>query len=391
MLLLHLSDLHLSRYGERGDWSQPDEEEGWELVHQWQRWRIEGRRDRKGRPDKLRLLDPEGVVHQGRGWPARKDEKIISRLLALAMERHLTSAEALVTNRPTPEDLQALLRLDPTNTNLRFLQVVDQLLPLGPELIAVTGDTTDNGFGYRLLEHYLQPWIDRQRLFVVPGNHDTYEIMPRRGRRARIQAKGEQYRAFSQRIGNAPNAAGAYVRRIGDIAIVGLNSCNPLVGPLSASGEVAREQLVWLHELGRDPAFQQERLRLCLVHHHLLRMPFELGRRAPIEVGMRLRNAPEVMQTCSDAGIDIMLNGHRHHGYMVQLPGHPMVVSSPSSTLGCKSSDRRYVWLLDLAERHPYPVMHVFSDDPTLNDDDQSEAPSPTAPAATPDTPESPD
>lgn len=120
-------------------------------------------------------------------------------------------------------------------------------------------------------------------------------------------------------------------------------------------------------------------------------MPFELGRRAPIEVGMRLRNAPEVMQTCSDAGIDIMLNGHRHHGYMVQLPGHPMVVSSPSSTLGCKSSDRRYVWLLDLAERHPYPVMHVFSDDPTLNDDDQSEAPSPTAPAATPDTPESPD
>ena len=367
MLLLHLSDLHLSRYGESGTWTRRDdeEEEEWEIVHGWQRWQIEGKRDRKGRPDDIRLVDPEGVVHKVKSWPSRKDDKVISALLSIAMKRHQTSAERLIKNRPTVEDLKAMLHIDPYNTNLRFVRLMDRVAEFGPDLVLLTGDTTDNGFGYSLVLHHLQRWIERRHLFVIPGNHDTYDMLPRIGRRARAEAKQELYSEFALKVGMEPNQAGAYVRRLGDIAVVGLNSCRMPRTPLSASGAVSREQLSWLEELGHDVAFQEARCRIGMVHHHLLRMPFAVGRRSPWEVGMRLRNATEVIQACSDVGIDFLFNGHRHHGYAVQLPGRPMVISAPSSTLGCKSLvGKVYGWRMDLADRNPFPVIHQLLDPP---------------------------
>jgi 3',5'-cyclic AMP phosphodiesterase CpdA len=362
MLVLHLSDLHLSRYGETGTWSEAgSEDRPGEVLHVWERWQIEGLRSRrKNRPAKLRLVDPEGVVHKVRSWPKRGDDKAVDRLLALALERHETSAERLIESRPEPAELQALLRLDPANTNLRFLEMLEQVLRVEPELIVITGDLTDNGFGYGLVRHYLAPWIEQQRLLVVPGNHDTYDMIPRKGRKLRAAAKEKSFRAFAQDLGLTLGGEGAWIRRVEDVALVGLNSCKPPRTPLSASGKVSSGQLEWLESLGAEPELRTARLRIGLVHHHLLRMPFALGKRSPIEVGMRLRNAPEVMRTCTAAGLDILMHGHRHHGYMVQLPFHPMVVSSPSSTLGCKFARRDYVWVLDLDREHPHPLMHTF-------------------------------
>jgi 3',5'-cyclic AMP phosphodiesterase CpdA len=358
MRLLHLSDLHLSRYGESGTWTRrdPADDERWKPVRVWQRWQIEGCRDRKGRPDKLRLVDPEGLIHKVKSWP-RRDEKLVAQLLGRAMRRHQTSTERLVSDRPPRDELDALLGADPRNTNLRFMRIVDDVVALQPEVIAITGDLTNNGFGYELVRHYLAPWIDRGRLFTVPGNHDAYDMLPRLGRSARAAHKVDCYREFAESIGLASNPTGAYVRRVDDIAVVGLDSCKMPRTPLSASGAVSREQLVWLRELGHDAAFAGARLRVGLVHHHLLRMPFQLGRRTPLEMGMRLRNAVEVMEVCTDARMDLLLNGHRHHGYVVQLPGRPMVISAPSSTAGCKTTRQTYAWLINLADRYPFPVV----------------------------------
>ncbi|MCC6749996.1 MAG: metallophosphoesterase [Deltaproteobacteria bacterium] len=356
MRLAHLSDLHLSRYGETGTWTQRGEdEEGWEQLHAWQRWSIEGLKDKKNRPDRVRLVDPEGVVHWVKGWP-KKDDKLIGSMLSLAMERHLTSSENLIKNRPAPEDLSALLKVDRHNTNLLFLNLLEHLQRLTPEVIVLTGDMTDNGFGYALIEHYLKPWIDRHRLLVVPGNHDTYEMFPRKGRKARIALREDGYKSFAEHVECQANETGAYLRYVGDVAVVGLSSCKAPITILSASGEVTEDQLTWLRQLGTDRIFASARLRIALLHHHILRMPFELTGRQPIEMGMRLRNAAEVMRACTESGINMVFNGHRHHGYMVQLPGMPSVISSPSSTLGCKSTDMRYVWMVDLAARYPFPV-----------------------------------
>jgi len=366
MRLLHLSDLHLSRYGESGSWTQreKDDDGRWTALEVWQRWQIEGLRDKQGRPDKLRLVDPEGVVHRVKSWPSRKADKVISHLLAIAVERHRTSTERLVQHRPDAEELAAILHMDPRNTNLRALKLVDDVQALSPEIIVITGDITDNGFSYELVLHYLAPWIEAGRLFTVPGNHDTYDMFPRLGRTARTAAKTHGYQEFAESIGLAPNAVGSYVRRGEDVAVVGINSCKMPRAPLSASGAVSHEQLVWLSQLGHDVAFSDARLRIGLVHHHLLRMPFLVGKRSPLEVGMRMRNSAEVMTVCTDARLSMLLHGHRHHGYVVQLADRPTVISSPSSTLGCKSSGRILAWLIDLSLRHPFPVMHSLNGKP---------------------------
>ena len=72
---------------------------------------------------------------------------------------------------------------------------------------------------------------------------------------------------------------------------------------------------------------------------------------------MRLRNAVETLEVLSEAGVDIIFHGHRHHGYVVKLPGRPMVISSPSSTLGCESYGRPYFWRLDFGRRQPFPEL----------------------------------
>lgn len=366
MNLLHISDFHLSRYGESGAWTHRDrdgKDEHWEMVHTWHRWQIEGLRDKRGRHDKLRLVDPEGVIHKSKKWP-KKDDKVISNLLAMAMKRHQTSAERLIKNRPTTEDLNAMIHVDPLNTNLRFLKLVDEVNALGPELLLITGDITDNGFGYGLVRHYFANWIEGQRLFAVPGNHDTYDMIPRLGRKARTAAKERRYLEFAAGIGLEPEANGAYLRHYKDLAIVGLDSCDMPRTPLSASGEVSKEQLDWLHDLARSPDFSGASLRIALVHHHLLRIPLAVGKRSPMEAGMRLRNAVEVMHSCMDSHLDMLFHGHRHHGYMVQLPGRPTVISAPSSTLGCKSTDRVYGWRMNLEEINPFPMVHDLLDPP---------------------------
>lgn len=361
MRLLHLSDLHLSRYGESGRWIPRADDDGAEVLHTWEGWNVEGLRSpKRRRADRLRLVDPEGVVHEVRSWPKR-DDKAITHLLSRAMERHRTSAQRLIQDPPTPEELRSMLRLDPANTNLRFLEMLEQVLPLAPDLIAVTGDTTDNGFGYSLVSHKLSPWIQRSRLFVVPGNHDTYDMIPSRGRRSRRAAKEERFQRFAWDIGLAPDVGGAWSRTVGDVALVGLDSCTPPRTVISASGMVPKAQLRWLAGMAEDPAFRGARHRIVLLHHHLLRMPFAVGKKRDLpEMAMRLRNAPAVMEACRAAGVDLLMNGHRHRGYWVQLPNHPAVLSSPSSTLGCKFAKADYVWTLDLSADDLIPTLHPF-------------------------------
>lgn len=358
-VVLHLSDLHLTRYGEQLIWSHRDEDEEheWTLVQAWRRWRVEGTKDRKGRPETLRLVDPEGVVHKEKSWSERGEDRVISQLLSLAMKRHETSAENLIENAPQRGDLGTLLQLEPGNTNLRFLQLMHDVRAIAPDVVLLTGDLTDNGFGYSLVAHHLAPWIEADRLLIVPGNHDTYEMVPRLGRGRIARMKTEAYLAFAATLGQSPGPSGCYLKLLGDVAVVGINSCMMPLTPMSASGAVSEEQLAWISDLGKDPAFRDARLRLALVHHHLLTIPFTVGRRGPIEAGMRLRNAEETMEVLTSAGFDFIFNGHRHHGYVVKLPGRPLVVSSPSSTMGCKSLGRPYAWCVDMAKPQPFPQM----------------------------------
>jgi hypothetical protein len=61
---------------------------------------------------------------------------------------------------------------------------------------------------------------------------------------------------------------------------------------------------------------------------------------------MKLRDARQVVELLTAHRFEAVLNGHRHHGYHVRESGLPHVVSSPSTTLGCRASGERYFWLI---------------------------------------------
>jgi hypothetical protein len=191
------------------------------------------------------------------------------------------------------------------------LEIVQQVLPLEPELVAITGDLTDNGFGYQLVEHYFAPWIKKERLIVVPGNHDTYEMFPGKFRKARLEAKLQRYQQFAEAIDMAPEGCGAFARRIGDLAFVGLSSCKPPRTLLSASGEVTNEQLRWMESLVEDPDFRDARAA------HLSFAPSSFANAVRVRQ-RQLDGGRSAAAQCTRGDGRLYQRPHRHHSQWPQ-------------------------------------------------------------------------
>jgi hypothetical protein len=66
---------------------------------------------------------------------------------------------------------------------------------------------------------------------------------------------------------------------------------------------------------------------------------------------MRLRNAKEVYAQLKELGFRLVMNGHRHVGYRFHPAMAPLFLSSPSSTIGCRSGARPYYWQIEV-DRH---------------------------------------
>ena len=89
--------------------------------------------------------------------------------------------------------------------------------------------------------------------------------------------------------------------------------------------------------------------RLAMLHHHVVNPPKNAVGRAPLQLGLRLRNAAAVYRRFCKLELAAVLNGHRHHGYRFHAAQAPLVLASPSTTLGCLSGAARpYYWRLEL-------------------------------------------
>jgi 3',5'-cyclic AMP phosphodiesterase CpdA len=355
MVIAHLSDLHVSRFGEhvtslrtRGlhGWRQRRGER-WELVEEVQAaWRIE-RRLRE-----LRLVDDGGIVHARKRIEPTGEVELRRALAELASERLIADQRRLAAELPDLATVEALLREDPTNTNLLFCRAAYCVRQDQPDWVLVSGDVTDDGVGYELVLAALAPFVERGRLLAVPGNHDVYDspplVVPRHARTGR-RIKRERWAAFAARLGLPPD--GAWVRTLDDGAILcGLDSCVPARTPFSASGAVTTESLATIEAaLAEVPP---EACRLAMLHHHVVNLPLRAGGWAPWQLGMRLRNAKEVYDFLQRHQFRGVLNGHRHVGYRYHPSHAPLFVSAPSTTLGCRSRvvDRPYYWRIEVTD-----------------------------------------
>jgi 3',5'-cyclic AMP phosphodiesterase CpdA len=387
--LAHVSDLHVSEFGDtfhdrmrivkRSANVAPVDPAKLEVVWEEAGWRV--LHEKGKRRGKIALVDPSGYAH---GIPSVKKGggtlDPVERAAAKACHLEARRASVLAAHVPTPGALQTLYEGTPRNSNVRLLRALNAIEDA--DLVAITGDVTDDGVGWELVESAFARWKDKGRLLVIPGNHDLY-LFPMRGSgrpRPTYESKRAAWQAFAARLGLELAPCGAWSKVVpeAEAFFVGLDSCaRPQRRFFRHNGGVGPEQLAWLREIGKTPEFLAARHRLVLLHHHVVPLPHGVGKKAPSEIGMRLDDSKSVAEVFDEIGITAVLHGHRHVSEQRQPAGSNFtILASPSLTLGCRSGDDPSFWRVELGEH-----MHASRVRVPVESIDQDEDPSDAAEA----------
>lgn len=156
---------------------------------------------------------------------------------------------------------------------------------------------------------------------VVPGNHDIYASWRDADGVARWSAymRGDADETASAAAGRGipqPDSDHGgrhglpvfpYVRRIGDVALIGVNSAVPTM-PFNASGGIAIADLVRLEALLQDCG-QRGLFRLVMLHH-----PPLPGQSSP---NRGLREALALSDLFQRVGVELVVHGHAHRDSLV--------------------------------------------------------------------------
>src|SRR5207302_6319207 len=182
----------------------------------------------------------------------------------------------------------------------------------------LSGDITDDGDGYELVESAFAHFKERGRLWAIPGNHDLY-LFPLSGSgrpRPTHETKRAAWRAFAERLGlDLDPATGAWKKEIPDVdaVVLGLDSCaRKQRAFFRQNGAIGPAQLEWLREQAKTRAWKDARHRVVVFHHHVVPLPHGVGRRAPTEFGMRLDDARTFAEALNEVGATLVMHGHRH-------------------------------------------------------------------------------
>ena len=182
-----------------------------------------------------------------------------------------------------------------------------------PDHIAVTGDLVNLGLPSELeaAAGWLRALGSPAGVSVIPGNHDIYVRLYRDPGVARWRAYmrsdafGEQLlRETGVRADGFP-----FVRKLGEVALIGLNSALPTPA-FVAAGALGEAQL------SRLPGILQELERLGLVRVVLIHHP-PLARQTSRRRGLRDADALEAV--LRQHGAELVLHGHNHTNSLVWL------------------------------------------------------------------------
>ncbi len=186
--------------------------------------------------------------------------------------------------------------------------------------IAVTGDLANIGLPaeYAAATAWLSSLGDPDRVTVVPGNHDIYTA---RLHGASCLDVWAPYMRGSDAVGASEPVRFPFVRRFGDVALIGLNSAIP-TPVFSAMGRLGAPQLA---ELGTCLARLKEAglIRVVLIHH-----PPLPGQAPPRRA---LADAAAFGEVLEAEGADLVLHGHNHRDTLVWR-GEAPVLGIPSAS-----------------------------------------------------------
>lgn len=234
-----------------------------------------------------------------------------------------------------------------------------------PDHIAVSGDLINVGMPaeYHNAARWLADIGPPDHVTLVPGNHDIYTPLKRDigVERWRAYMTGDADRARPPRAkgrGMTERPPGfPFLRRVGDVAIIGVNSAVP-TPPAIAFGLVGPDQRAALAKLlaetGRAGLF-----RLVMIHHPPLPDQCPTYR--------ALKDAAELKALLIDAGVELVVHGHDHRDMLERIAtaqGEALVVGVASASMSAprghepaarsalyRISRREAGWHLDLERR----------------------------------------
>jgi 3',5'-cyclic AMP phosphodiesterase CpdA len=207
---------------------------------------------------------------------------------------------------------------------------VDHIVITGD--IAADAEKADFHLARKLL--LAQGLLESPRLSVVIGNHDVYggvhtaeDILdfPRRCRKTNMQNKVEEFHeAFRESFEGAQFATGKspfpYVKPLGDILLIGLNSVAPhsvLKNPVGSNGMVDDRQQHQLDRMLSSPQWNRSR-KIVLIHHHFNKMEhvtdgtMQSAWKAFEQQTMKLRGKRMLLKLFQKHRVDAILHGHYH-------------------------------------------------------------------------------
>ncbi len=177
-----------------------------------------------------------------------------------------------------------------------------------PKVVVVSGDLTDAGYRqeYETAAEYIAK-IRCENVMVIPGNHDSRNV---------------GYIHFERLFGERYS-----VIEFDEAIMVGVDSSEPDLN----DGRVGREHYDFIHE---SFAGAGDRLKIFVVHHHLIPIP-GTGRERNI-----IFDAGDVLELLADAGVDLVLSGHKHVPYSWKLEDMFIVNAGTASTTRLRGNTR---------------------------------------------------
>jgi 3',5'-cyclic AMP phosphodiesterase CpdA len=209
-------------------------------------------------------------------------------------------------------------------------RLIADLITQAPDHIAVTGDLTNLGLP---LEHaHALDWLGTvgpaHHVSVIPGNHDIYSALHGDPGFARWRAHmtGNDTGDDATPTSAPETIQFPYVRRLGRVALVGLNSAVP-TPPMVASGELGetqRHQFAGTIKALHDQGF----FTVVMIHH-----PPLVGQARPAR---GLRDAAALERIFETHGAGLVIHGHNHRNMLAWRTG-PLgpfpVIGAPSLSL----------------------------------------------------------
>lgn len=209
-------------------------------------------------------------------------------------------------------------------------QLAHHLRQQRPDFTAVTGDLVNLALPEEI--QYAAQWLKRlgppEKVGFIPGNHDAYV---RGGVERSIAAYGAYASGETLDDSHFP-----YVRRVGEVAIIGCSSAVP-TPPFISAGRFSQKQADALGKclkvLG-DAGF----FRIIMIHHPPLQ---GLSQRKRLYGINRFRDA------VIEHGAELVLHGHTHHSSLNSIEGGakpvPVVgVTAASTAPGNLEAPARY-------------------------------------------------